>query len=49
MDIPIFTVVYNWKIKKAQKIIDRLISDGWTLTCKNRGFFSTTYSFSKII
>jgi len=49
MDIPIFTVVYNWKIKKARKIIDKLASDGWALTNKNRGFFSTTYSFSKII
>jgi len=37
------------KVIKAKNTITQMSNEGWTLTDKNRGFFSTTYSFSKII
>jgi len=37
-----------FKSPKVNKI-GYMIEEGWMLTNKNRGFFSTTYSFSKII
>lgn len=49
MEIPIFAVIANWKHNKAKRIIDKLKSDGWNLTNKNQGLFTTTYSFTKII
>ncbi len=49
MEIIVNTLIPYWKPKKSKKVISKMNSDGWILIHKENGFFSTTYSFSKII
>lgn len=49
MEIIRYIKLPYWKIKKTRKTLVKIKSDGWKLISQSRGFFNTTYSFSKII